>query len=308
MTRASFKIVLIITFLACLVPAITGLSLAQNRPPTSAEFLISLALTVFSFGAVILFIMGLGNFKHTVRRAYGLLSAGIALYGIGQLSLALVDFFPPLVDYIAIPYILSITFMFLGMRRLAKLVQLRSFWMSLIAALVVSSAVAFLVTLLPHTPNSQEEMVFDITNAMSTWSCVMLLFTTLVAWEIRSAIAANYRTSLSWMIAGFVALATSGALFVTTGLVLPVDSWYFDTGLQLTPALMSSMFFMWAGYCFTRVNAESEEGATTATPVDVIVYVVGLVSVPKDVDEQLDVLRTVTSQQGKQASKLTSTQ
>lgn len=280
--------------LAVLLPLI---AMAVVQPQTFALPL-AVATSVASFGAAPLFVVGLKGFTRQLRRACTLLCFGIILYGLGQLQFPLFQ----IIDgsfwvnsgAVILPYMFAIGLIFFGMRRLGKLLGLKTLWMSPIAAVVSAIVVAALIGFLAS--GSQVILL-----RFETFLAVVLLFATLIAWQCSAVAATRYRPFLHVMTASLAMLVFTAAHHVVITLWLPQDIWYITKDFTLTPALLSALLFLWAGYLFARIHQEGSEVLKEASPVDVVTYVAGLASRPSEIDTYLDGLRNITATVGASA-------
>lgn len=261
--------------------------------PLPSELFLGIATSLFSFATIPLFIMALKDFKHGLRRAYMLLCVGIVLYGIGQLQFPLFE----IVDAslwvnsgaVVLPYILSISCLFFGMRRFGKLIGLKSLWLSPWLAYGTGIVIALLLGFLIQ---NEQAVILQL----EFFLAVLLFFSAAIALRIRSVTAMRYHEALGFMVAGFSMLifaAFHHAFFV---LALPEDHWYTTSGFILWPSLVGAVLFMRVGYSFASIRLNKLTDATVAaSPVNVITYVASFASNPMAIDTSLDTLRNITS-------------
>jgi len=285
------------TICVALPLAVLGIYLAQGKAAPS-ELVSAMSITVFSLAAVPFFILGLKQFKRGLRRAFGLISAGVVLYGLAQLQFPLATIFNMSFwvnsGGIVLPYIVSVTLLLIGIARFGKLLQLRSRWFQLRWAYPAAIIVAVLSAAIPHASIPLAETEFDVSVGLNNWVCVVVLFAAVSVWRIRAAAADRYRTTLNWLFASLVLLALS-ALHYAVISYTAFTSWYAASPFMYSFMLPSTMCFLQAAYAFTRVNRLEAIQAGSSTPVDVIMYVAGMASKPAAIDPQLDTLRRITS-------------
>lgn len=294
-SRTRLLLILILVLLA----AILGLLYLIKGGFVPVSIMAGLALVLFSFAAVILFWSALSSFKLGLRRAYKIICVGIALYGIAQIQLPIILLFPslsPLVNtgVIMVPYIAFLVLMFWGVRRFAHLIHLRTHWISwawaCLAALGVAGLVAAAASQLP-TVSAMPRIAYIITLSSNAWFATILFFMTAGVVAINRNVSARYHRALNWMVVACAVLVSVDVVFIVVMLTLPQAYWEYTNII----ALVASILFMRAGYTFAEIDARPNTVAAHATPIDVIVYIAGLASVPHDIDPMLDILRGVTA-------------
>lgn len=263
---------------------------AMPTPPP--ELFLAVATSLFSFAAIPLFIMALKDFKHGLRRAYTVLCIGIVLYGIGQLQFPLFEIIDGTawVDSgaVVLPYILSISCLFFGMRHFGKLVGLKSLWLSPWLAYGSGIAIAVLLGLIIQ---SDQAIVLQL----EFFLAVILFFSVMIALQIRATTAKRYRKALTFMVASLAMLVVAALHHAFTALVLGEDHWYVNSGLTLWPPLAAALLFMRVGYSFAIIRLSESTESASASPINVITYVASFASNPPAIDKSLDTVRDITS-------------
>jgi hypothetical protein len=287
--------------------AIVGLSLTGQ--PGTFNLGLSIPVALFSVGGLPFFFNALGDFKNTLRRAFMLICIGMLIYSLSQLQFVIVAVFNLAFwvqsGAIILPYILGVILLFFGVRRFSGLLLIKSFWRSGFLAFGTAFVVAFASTFLPHVALAQPEIEFDIANALQIWLAVLLFFAFMNVWLVRTVVAPRYQQAVTWMTAANGLFVLAIVHYVAVGLALPADSWYANSALMLVPTLLYAMAFMRAGYTFNRITADEAASTTNATPVDVVVYMAGLASNVREIEEPLDKLRQVTASRSSQGAAIT---
>lgn len=276
---------------------VAGLFVANgSAPPLS--FLITLVVALLSLSAIPLLVMGLQDFKHQLRRAFTFICLGIALYSLAPLQFPLVNLFHlqalANTGVVVIPYIVAVSFLFWGVRRFGRLLQLRGLWFSPWWAFVVSTVVAVGVTFLPHVHSDLPPAAFATVNALNMWCGMVLLFAAMGIVRIRQAAASQYRLALTWLLAGVGVNVFAAVHYLAINLLLPTTNGYAVDG-ALLPALIGAACFIQAGYAFTKIKLLEAAVQANASAIDVMIYVAGLASNPHQIDQPLNALRQVTA-------------
>lgn len=278
--------------------AVVAALIAISQRPAYVVTLIGIAVAIFSISAIPLFIFGLQDFKQNLRKAFVFICIGIALYSLSPLQFPAVSFFHlealANTGIVVLPYIVAVSFIFWGVRRFGKVLQLRSFWFSPIWAFVAASVIAVLVGFLPHVHTDIPPAAFATVNGLNLWCGMILYFAVNGLLHVRKAAAARYHTALTWLIAGVSVNVFAAIHFTAVNLMIPADNWYAVYSPQI-PALIGAFLFIRAGYAFTQVKTNDAALQTNASPVEVLIYVASLASNPSQIDTSLDRLREITS-------------
>lgn len=270
---------------------ILGISLGgvATLPP---ELPLAIATSLFSFAAIPLFVMALRDFKHTLRHAYVLLCVGIVLYGIGQLQFPLFE----IIDGSAwvesggviLPYIISIVCLFLGVRRFGKVVGLKSLWiapwLAFPAGIILAIIAGFLIA-----SDQATAMQFEI------FLGTILLFSVMTVVHIKAMTAHRYQQALTLLALSLGMLMFAAIHHIIVSLMLPADSWYFNSGIILWPPFLAAVFFSWAGLAFASIRLEETRPLASTSPVEVITYIASFASNPSAINKPLDTLRSITA-------------
>src|SRR5687768_8577891 len=140
-------------------------------------FALSGVMAALSIGASILFLRNLKQFKAGPRLAYKFICAGIVLFGISQVQIPLVQYFDFIFllasGLVGLPYLLSVVFIMIGMRVLAKSLAVQSRWSSLWWVGFVAVLASAASTLLPyHLLYPEDLMMVQVTGALAVWDAV----------------------------------------------------------------------------------------------------------------------------------------
>ena len=245
-------------------------------------------------------------FKTKTKIAYYFIAVGILFYGliqIGQLGLNIISiFFPNFVlgpvannaTFVG-PYIVSVVCMYVGVQILAKLLGVRSIWLSPFFAGGVAIILAAASVLLPNTPvpDPAEERGYVIMFAIITATAAFGLVATGIATAIKNTINTSYKQAMGWLAValGVMTLVTLHEVVLkATDLI---TTWYSANGIDLIGFLLVGLLFMKAGQALKKATFQKLPG--NAPYVDAVVYTAGLVSNMKAIDTTLDDLRIVTA-------------
>jgi hypothetical protein len=263
------------------------------------------ALIVPAMAAVWYLLTSLKAFKTSTKIAYYIITLGIFFYAFTQLGVFLFTilgvFFPSLTanvltaNVLIIPYALSPIILFVGIRKLAKQLGIRSKWMSWLVVLGCVIAIALASLLLPRTPDPDPDYETSVKVIIAVLAGLtgFGIAATAIAVRIRDSISSTYKGAMGWL------SVASGAFvfgtfheFIIKGTDL-ANSGYVTTGVSVWPVLLAGLLFMKAGQAIKV--ATFKKLADNATYVDAVVYAASLVSNPHAVDQTLNELRQVTA-------------
>lgn len=293
-----------------IVGVVGGLALVDRTPDFRFTVAIALMAALFSLLAIPVFLAGLKSFKAGLRRSYILLVIGIGIFGLAQFQIPAVNLTGWWVwldsGLAGLVYMVSVIPMLLGLRKFAKLLSIKtkwvSIWLCILTFIVLEAALLFV----PHVHNTDSEVQFRVFIAIVAWSSVVMLFCAMLALSIRKVIAEAYKKSLWWMGATFFMLLFGGLHFIVVYHLLNNGDWYFDYSINILPFTIGGLLFVKAGYEFNAVDyvlseGDAEQGTVTEgkhpqpSALDVISHVASLASNPSDIDAILDDMRVVTS-------------
>ncbi len=280
------------------VVIVMALFLLHHRSPMFS-FIVSLSVALLSGGAIPLFVIGLQNFKNSLRKAFAYMYAGIVLYSLAPLQFPFVNFFHlqalANTGIVIVPYIAAVSLIFWGVRGFGRLLQLRGFWFSPLGAFVGATLMAVLAAFLPHVHTDLSATAFATVNGLNIWCGSVLFFGMMGLIHIRRAAATRYHLALGWLIAALGINVFAAIHYTAVNVLIPSTSWYAANSVQI-PAYVGALCFMMAGYSFTKIKATEVTTKMSASPVDVLLYVASLASNPRQIDASLDDLREITSQ------------
>jgi len=265
---------------------------------------LSCTMGAFTVIAAWLFVKSVRNFKLEMRLAYRLLCIGIVLLGVAQAQFAVATYlnatFWYLDGFITLPYLLSVLFVFLGTQRFATLLQVRTKWASLPWVIGSSVIIGIAVGFLPKAPSSFSALQLSVNDGLIALDCVFFVFVVATIARIKQAIGPLYVRAMQWLFAGMLAFLVSGMHYLIVNLLIPRNSnWYFFDSMTTPPFVLSALLLIGAGYAMLSLQL-----VPTARPVanpqdlplvDMIVYIAGLASAPRQLDTILDPMRSVTA-------------
>lgn len=214
--------------------------------------------TFYSIGAL-LFVLGLGAFKHQLRLAYIKLSAGAVLFGIAFAQLLVVGlldlWLSPWVTSgaIVLPFIVAGFLMYLGVHSYAKIVAIKTIWarFSIVLPLVVVGVLAS--SILPHVPLAVAELEFDVNTGLQTAMALLIFAAAMLSLRIKQHTGAAYTNALAWLFMALVGTAATVVAVIVTNLLgfgtLPEGYLLMDFMLVISSAL-----FIRAGYAFSKLS------------------------------------------------------
>jgi hypothetical protein len=269
-------------------------------------------ITALFVGAAIIFLIGLRGFKTELRTAYRLLAIGIILFSLSLLQMPVAGLFnlweTPWIDSggAILPFAMATVFMYAGMRKFARLLQIRtrlnSVWVviALVTIFMVLSGVVahYLVQYAPLDGA-------DAYIAVVGWTGGFAVAAALLARKITRAIGEHYHSSMRWLEIAFWSLSAAAAHEYTTTFYFNNGDAFTDYGWYVWPFVAAGILLVRASYAFLALTAQDIAVKTPAQPkeaddrdyIDSIVSVAGLASRPEEVDLILDDLRKITIMQ-----------
>jgi len=217
----------------------------------------SVLYTLLHVGAAVLFLSGISAYKAALRSAYIKIAFGIVLVGGGLAQVVFLNIFgliqTPWVQYggIMLPFVVAGLAIYFGTRSMAALMGvqsiLRNVWF--IASLLV--ACVTVVSLLPHGPSSLPELVFDISNAISTWDMVLYGVSLGLVLKMRAHTGAHYITAISWLAIGLCGSFVITMCILIETLLLGAAPAAISINSIIT---ISGLLYLKAGYSFARTK------------------------------------------------------
>jgi hypothetical protein len=264
----------------------------------------SITNIVVQFGAALLFAWGLKGFKRQLRVAYGLICGGVLMLGAAHLQLPFVAYFDAGQQsfyvnsgLIIVPYLAPTVLVFFGVKRFAKLFDIKniwmSFWFTLGLATLCSALLAGLAAVL--RPEGGTQFIGNV--GVTTWTTVFLLQSSVILVTVYRQSGPIYHSAIRWLAIARWVSTLSGAAYVVT-LLLPANTTLFiEYGGILLPSVIASFFFLRSGYYFKLINEETNAPipVKTVTIIDLITYLASQASNPAQIDSTLDSLRTITA-------------
>ncbi len=280
-----------------------GLLFAERGLAFQITIASSIVASLLNLLAIPFFLNGTRQFKAELKRAYIFLCFGIGAFGLAQVQLPLIGIFE-LGFWInsgglAVPYLLGVIGIFLGMRAFARLLHIKTFWISPSVALAATIAISLAASLLPHVEVAENELSFQLALALSIWNSVFITFAAMAAFLIRVKIGEAYRHSMGWLCAALAVIAFAGWHYSIIQLTMTTGDWYYDYSLTIVPFVAGAFILLIAGHAFNTTDAFNEKGEQldlqTPPELNVVLYAAGLASRPEDIDVTLDTVRRITS-------------
>ncbi len=279
-------------------------------PPASAKGTalinqISLSITLMVdalyMGAALLFLTGLRSFKPKLKAAYILICSGFILLSIAYLQVhisSLIDV-PQwtTLGLIVVPFLVWGLIIFLGVRMFASLLDIRSLWGSLPVGIGASIILSVLLSLPPHYPSPDGEIAFDATTIITTMAGTFIAMATGLIYVIRKQASILYTPVMTWLFAAMSTQVVGTVFYMIPHFLLPADHPFFTINSNLVLAVLTGALLLKAGLEFRLIEEDAlpEHPRPNATPLDVVTYVVSLVSNPTAIDNILDTVRTITA-------------
>jgi hypothetical protein len=298
--------------------SVASFYLLYNQPPDHAfSFAVSLMAALLHFAALAFYVRGTRYLHTNLKIAYSLMGVGVALLGLAIFQISIVNLFnwQVWVDSggVLLPYLISVLLVFIGLRRFATSVDIKSRWLSIWYAFPIATAIGAAVSFLPHVPTPVDELTNSVTVALTTFISVLFVVAAKGTLIIKSKVGASYAHGLAWQFVGFASTAFAGFAYAASLIMTSATSWYSAWSMPAVFFIVAGWIFMKAGYAFSTIDANVEAkwypqalrpffGLTTdviavadVSSLDIIVYTMGLTSNPAAIDSLVDGMRVITS-------------
>ena len=286
---------------------------AFYSPLGAPAALVDLTLAI---GGGVFFIRALRNFKNVLRPAWGLVATAQIILGLLTLSFPYVEYyylwsnpFWNIMTYM--PYFIGGIFMYFGIRKFYRLLDLKSRILSPpIIGLIILIAWG-LHAFIPHAALGLDvtESTYDMFELIPMVPIILYISSTYMVFRMRLKAGAEYKRPFTWLAIGLGLQAFST---ITIGVleVIGYENWYFSSRAYEIPIIIGDVGILTAAYYFNAIGLQtgtsklwrflSGKRRHPATSLDIITYVSGMSSDATQIDGYLDSMRLITSthQQG----------
>jgi len=259
------RIIMIALVTAAVIPLTLGLliPLPAYWPGAAWQFYAPLAMSAAMacthFGAFVLFLSGLRAYKSSLKLAYTLILISMLMAALGSVQLAIISGFnlwlAPWVRYggIGVPYLLGGLLFYLGARQFGRLVEAKTWLLSVRLVLPLVIVLSLATIYVPHISVVASETALDIANALIAWSAQLDLVATLIMWRIRNQMGSHYTTALSLLTFVFGASALVLGLAWVHELITFDNLDLFTMGLDVIGVIVG-LAWLAAGFAFARTR------------------------------------------------------
>ncbi|HEV7453975.1 MAG TPA: hypothetical protein VGO07_01825 [Candidatus Saccharimonadales bacterium] len=268
---------------------------------------------VLAIGGGVLFLRALRNFKQELKPAWRMVA--LAQFAVGVLTITF-----PIIEYYYLwpnvwwnmssylPYLVGSIFMYLGMRKFYKLLELKSRITSVALVSVVILIGWGLHAFIPHIVvwTQFNEHQYDLFELVPFIPVICYSAAAYMALRIRTKVGKEYSKSFGWLAVG-LGLQAASSIIIGVLEVTGYENWYFASRAYEIPVIVGDIGILTAAYYFNviglpgsrfslwrRLTGRAQSRAVTS--VDIVVYVAGMVSDVNQIDGYLDGMRIVTSQ------------
>ena len=216
-------------------------------------------MATINIGAALLFISGLHDYKAEMRKAYRAFASGVLILAFGSLQVAvLVAFSLDTSNYargigVVLPFLLTGLLIYIGLRRFARLVGVRSWLTRAILVLPVVIMFSALSSQLPHAPGLlSTEVDLDFSTGILFWITLLNFISALLIYQVNRRIGSHYVQAMT-LLQTFLLGSSAISLFAIVVNLTVVDS---GKALTITHLLSVGLAFvsLRAGYAFTRTE------------------------------------------------------
>jgi hypothetical protein len=205
----------------------------------------------------VLFLSAIGAYKAALRSAYIKIAFGIVLVGGGLAQVVFLNIFnltqTPWVQYggVMLPFVFAGLAIYFGVRSMAALIGIRSILRNVWFVTPLLLVCVTIVSMLPHRASLLPELVFDISNAISTWDVVLYGASLGLVIKMRKHSGAHYTKAMSWL-----AIGLTGSVVITLCvLVETLMSGAAPAGILIDSIVtIGGLLYLKAGYSFARTK------------------------------------------------------
>ncbi len=234
----------------------------STKPSFLISVSMSIAITVLQLGAAWYFLANLRNFKTGLKISYTVLAISVLFVAFAQLQLPFLSYFQ-LWDtawaangYLLLPYLISTVGLLVGVRKLARLLNLRGPLRSLWVVLIASLVVAGLSTLIPYPYVAHPGMADAIYAGLLTFTFVCTAAAAFSAWQVRNIIGLRYVPAVHWLALALSVYALEALHEFIIIHLLPASNWYIDLGVSIWPLIITAGLFLAAGLAFRKLDRD----------------------------------------------------
>jgi hypothetical protein len=281
------------------------------RPRTGA----ALVASIIMLGAAVMILSTLGSFKKSLRIAYILVAAGIVSFAVSLTQLPVIGFFNAYNSWyvnsglLVVPFVLATGLIYTGVRRFAKLLNIRgittSFWFV--------TGVALVAAILSYLTAHIWATTLDVTGTDSyiatvAWVTVYAIAAAVLLRRITERIGPFYHDAMQQLFVALAVLSVAGTHEHLSSYWYGNPDYYVSHGVSTIPFILTGLATLRAAYTLCVLNnqaavdqTDTAETNTETGPIedreysDAITYAASLSSHPNDIDFILDDLRLVTS-------------
>lgn len=312
---STLALAVVASLLTLLVPAPAGIDPSAFR----SLFFITTFLIVTHFGGALLFWLGLKGFTPSFKAAYRWLVLGFIMLALGFVQLPVVvllnasDSAWSRYGLVAIPFMASVVFIYIGVRGFAKLFGVRSVLTSAWKAFGLALIVASFSLLLPH--NNPNVNVAESTILISLFAGMLPsafnLWTVILCYQTRKQAGSLYAAATAWLFV-YLAIDSASSIFgFVARLFEPGQSIVFETGIGYILYAIAGVVLLKAGVEFNKISITQPSSVpvgeqsffgkpknirvTTESLTDIVLYAAGLSSNVQAIDPILEEVRMVTA-------------
>ena len=211
---------------------ITGFFIPVTATPdmpwsNNFDMTFSLMGDVLLFGGAWLFLAGLPGFKARLRTSYRMLCAAMVLLALAQSQQIIYTYLNlwdnPFILHggVALGFAPPIILFYVSMLLFAKLLHVKNFFSSIVAALITCVVAAALAAAFPYFPSPLSPEVLRQALPPSILLDTFLVFAVGIAWGIKRVAAPAYTPALAWLLLGIASIAATALIYTGVQVLLP---------------------------------------------------------------------------------------
>jgi hypothetical protein len=208
---------------------------------------------------------------------------------------------------VILPFLCGTALMYFGMRQFAKLLNVRTAYLSVGVGtlLVLDAAMASGILAYLAATNNTAGIATETYTATIAWTTGFAMLALWLLVKIRRVIGAEYHRPMTAVTIGLGVLIFGGLHEFTLSFFITEDTPYVYWGISMWPFVLAGLLLTWAGFLFNTSRLATKETSSSAIAVvdedesraflESIANVAKLASEPQKVAPMLDGLRHVTS-------------
>ncbi len=263
---------------------------------------ITSAIVIFAVGAAWYFLTGLNTFQPQFRLGYYFLCAGILFLAAAQAQFPILTLTNAFSGWwvstgiVILPYFLSTVFLYIGVLRMAHVLQLKPlagrWWLVSLVAITAAIGSSFI----PHlriVSAGGAETSFDVFTGLLVINMTFSAASYFVSKRIGNQLGLAYKPAMKWLGRLYFYVIFAGLTEYLYSFLFPVHTWYTAYGINAAPLLITSFITLIAGLHFRNISAKQFNADATFS--DIVIAAANMSSDQKRVQPALNTIKAINA-------------